>query len=145
MQSKYHMWRTPLALALAIPTGLIAGKWVFASGMGGLFILLLLSVVGPFALGMLSTRHHVIIGISFCMMMCLQTVLSGEAFQDRIGYSGSALDRIVPIAVLLGLSILFSLFVTIPMRLIRKQSDKFSMSPDRTPNERQNPADRKYE
>jgi len=51
-------WRTPLALVLAVPVGIAFGEAIWASGMGGLCILVYLGPAPTMAVAWLATRYR---------------------------------------------------------------------------------------
>jgi len=122
-----------MALVATIPAGIAAGRAVYDAGIGGFFAFGFFSVIGPFLLGILTTRHHIVIGIVFCGTMCFTTIAMANAFQRRIGNPDGILSNIGALAFLFGASFLLSLIFTVPMMLFRRQSDRYSISPDRSP------------
>jgi hypothetical protein len=81
---KRARWRTPLAIALAVPTGLFAGWWT-DTNIGGWVAVVFFAVIGPLCLELLTLRCNALSGLLFCVAMSVALLRGSMEFYARIG------------------------------------------------------------
>ena len=113
-------WRTPLALALAIPTGIAGGALIWAAGMGSLCALGMFAPLAAAGLCLLATRKRVVVGLVMCAFVGGSLVVQSMQFDSQIQRPFDVARNLTVFAIGFGLTGVLSLLVSVPLSRARR-------------------------
>ena len=114
-ESRPAPWRTPLAFALAIPTGIAGGAFIWAAGMGSLCALAMFAPLAALGLCLLATRKRVLVGLLMCAFVGSTLVFQSMQFDSQIQRPVEISRNLTIFAIGFGLTSVLSLLVSVPL------------------------------